>query len=107
MRTIILSAFLASIALADESLSYKNDELNFEIKVPEDSVDWESKEFDAKKFPQLRVYFYSEFADSNAYASIMVQVQKMSSKMARTKINRVAATWKDALEGHLANPRKR
>ncbi len=111
MRTIVLITLvitlLASIATAQDSTSYKSEDLNFEIKVPEDSVDWEMKTIDEKKFPQLRVHFYSEFADSNAYAAIMVQVQKMTPKMARTKIGRVASNWKNALEGHLANPRKR
>lgn len=117
MRTFFCFSLLAAIAFTgpaladplveDDSGTFKSDELNFEIKAPEDSVDWEFKKIDPKTHPQLRVYFFSEFADSNAWASVQVNAQKLSKQAARNKLSKIAGEWKDAMESDLSNPRER
>jgi len=98
---------LAHVAFAEEEGLFKSEELNFEIRAPEESVDWEFKEFDKEAHKTLRVWLYSPFADSDAYASVQVFAQKMPTAMARQKLEKIADKWQASMEGDLASPRNR
>lgn len=106
-RAFASCLLLAGATFAEEEGVFKSEELNFEIRLPEDSVDWEFKEFDKEAHKTLRVWLYSPYADSDAYASVQVFAQKMPSAMVRKKLEKIADKWQSSLEGDLANPRKR
>ncbi|MEM8885468.1 MAG: hypothetical protein AAGD14_15490 [Planctomycetota bacterium] len=88
---------------AKEGVVHSKD-LNFEIRLPEDSVDWEVKPIDPDKDDKrLRAHLYTEFADSASYASVHIYAQKMPGSMVRKKIGRIADDWRKYLEGDLEN----
>jgi len=109
--TPILLASLALISVptvraeeeGDGGGQFKSEELNFEIRTPEDSLDWVSKTIDPEQNPRLRVWFHSEYADSDAYAFVQVFVQKITSGLARTKLDKLADKWKESIEGGIDN----
>jgi len=104
---LLLLVFAVLPASAGEG-DFKSEELNFEIKLPEESVDWDVITLDPKvHHPTLRVLFESVYADSDAYASVQVMVQKMPSGTAREKLEKTAKRWKGSMESNLANPRER
>jgi hypothetical protein len=109
MRILPILLILAAPSFAEDGV-FKSEQLNFEIRLPKDSVDWDHKKIDEetkKKSPTLATWFQTEFADTNAYATIHVYAQLMTPKLARQKLGRIADQWKNALEGDLANPRDR
>jgi hypothetical protein len=107
-----LFGLLALLAPTTELLAggegqFNSKELNFEIEIPEDLVDWEAVEIDNKKYPTLRVHYITPFADSDAYADLRIYVQKMPKSMVRMKLEKLAKKWKGSIEGNLSNPRER
>ena len=84
-RAFVLFLLPVFSAAADEEGFFKSEQLNFEIRLPKDSVDWEVKEIDQKKYVNMRVWYQSDYADSDAYSSIIVHAQKMPPKLARVR----------------------
>jgi hypothetical protein len=102
--------FGATAAHAGDEGVFDSKELNFTVRLPEDSVDWDHKTIDEemkKRSPTLAVWFQSEFADSDAYASVHIYAQLMPGGLARKKLGRIADKWKTAMEGDLGNPHNR
>jgi len=103
---LVLCAAPASRA-ADSDGAFQSKELNFEIRLPSDSVDWKTVPIDEKKFPTLRVHYRSVFVDSGAYAEVQVWAQKLDSSMVRKKLDRIGAQWKPSMEHALENDHDR
>jgi len=104
---ILALLLLSAPSRADESGVFKSEDLNFQIRTPEDSVDWDSMEIDNEKHKTLRVWFHSPFADTDAYASVQVHVQKMHRSQVRRKLEKIAEKWKESLEIDLTEKRDR
>ena len=99
MRRVVPLLLLALSAAADEVGVFKSEPLNFEIRLPEDSVDWEVQEIDQKKYPNMRVWYQSDFADSDAYATIIIHAQKMAGKIVRNGPLAVRFAMESVLRG--------
>ncbi|MHC4930809.1 MAG: hypothetical protein ACYTGV_01280, partial [Planctomycetota bacterium] len=110
MRRAAFLLLLASglWALPEEGL-VKSEEFNFEIRTPEDSVDWEVKETDPEKDPNRKAHFRTEFADSDppTYADVVVSVMPMAAENIRLGLDKIARKWEEAMEGFLDNKRDR
>jgi hypothetical protein len=111
MRKAALLLLLASglWALPDEKGVVKSEEFNFEIRTPEDSVDWEVKEIDQEKDPTRKAHFRTEFADSDppTYADVVVSVMPMAAENLRLGLDKIARKWEEAMEGFLDHKRDR
>jgi len=104
----VLVLLAAPTSRADDTGgAFNSKELNFEVRLPEDSVDWKVIAIDSGAYPTLRVHYRSVFVDSGAYAEFQVYVQKLGSSMVRKKLERIAASWKGSMEYGLEHPHDR
>jgi len=112
MRKAVFLLLLASglFALPEEKGGVKSEEFNFEIRAPEDSVDWEVKELSEEQVAaSWQAHLYTEFADSDppTYSDVVVRVMPMASENIRLGLDKIARKWEEAMEGFLDHKRDR
>jgi hypothetical protein len=116
-RTAILAALVTAIlagallpqAFAEDEGIVSNKKLNFEIRTPPDSIDWEVVEIGEANAKQgCKAHLNTSWADSDppAAADVYVWVKKLSKEDARMGIDFVHKRWR-ALEAVVENPRNR
>ena len=105
----LLAILLALIIQAPDSKGTIDDEqYNFKISMPEDSVDWEMKEI-PKDRAMMRAYFYTEFRDSDptASADFQIFVQRLTKDLTRRSLDKIAGMWSDSIESIIEFNKKR
>ena len=114
MRAATLTLLLLALGTAVEASSWdepfviRDEDHNFEIQTPPDSIDWDAIDPDPGK-PTVRALFRSKFADTEplSYADFYVMVNPLPSTFTKMKLDKVAARWEAPMLGYLANPRAR
>jgi hypothetical protein len=111
-RAAVLLLMLAvpAAALPDGDRTVKDEKLNFEISIPEDSIDWKIETIDeARKKQGEAALLSTTFADSSPVASCQVRVMviPLARTIARMPLAKIQDKWKEHFESHLSNPRDR
>lgn len=102
-----MRALLAILPLLAAGVAPITDEkLNFSLSAPASDA-WTPAEVDPAG--EVKVHLRTEFADSDptAYGEVRLLVRPLAKSQVKLGNDKIAAQWKDALEGHLENPRER
>ncbi|MHC4971942.1 MAG: hypothetical protein ACYTG3_06390 [Planctomycetota bacterium] len=110
MRTaaLLLLLFLPSTLFAGKDALVKDEEHNFEISMPPNSIDWVrfpvSKD---KSRAHIRAHFQTEYADTDPPSTCDVQlmVVGLTKQWARQSLDRIAMQWQPQMEAALASKR--
>lgn len=110
MRTaaLLLLLLLPSTVLAGKDSLVKDEEYNFEISMPPNSIDWVKMPLSKDKSKaHVRAHFQTEYADTDPPSTCDVQlmVVALSKLWARQSLDRIAMQWQPMMEATLSNKR--
>jgi len=93
----------------DDQIVVKDEDCNFEIKSPPDSIDWQAPKLSDERKAFVKAYFITEFTDSEPLAGAYVELQviPLPKRDARMGLDKIAHRWRTALEANFTNPRER
>jgi hypothetical protein len=99
---------LPSMLFAGKDSLVKDEEYNFEISMPPNSIDWVKFPLsEDKSKAYVRAHFQTEYADTDPPSTCDVQlmVVALSKLWARQSLDRIAMQWQPMMEGSLSNTR--
>jgi len=108
MRTLAI-LLLPSLVLAGKDSVVRDEEHNFEISMPPNSIDWEKIPLPKDKaLAHIRAHFQTEYADTDppATCDVNLMVVPLNKHWARQSLAKVAMQWQPQMEGNLANKRE-
>jgi hypothetical protein len=110
MRAIaLLLLLLPSLVFAGKDSLVRDEEHNFEISMPPNSIDWEKIPLPKDKtMAHIRAHFQTEYADTDppATCDVNLMVVPLSKLWARMSLREVAMQWQSQMEGNLSNKRE-
>ena len=101
---------VSTFALPDEDKTVKDEKLNFQVSLPEDSIDWKIIEIpDDLKKKGHAVHLRTVFADTDpeASADFRLIVTPLPKDFVRLSLDKIAKKWAPYMEDHLDNKRDR
>ena len=110
VRSLLLLLIVApAVAGPGDDDVVRNEELNFEISMPPNSIDWDKVALpEDKSKAHLKAHFSTEYADTNPRSEAAVQliVVPLTKMWARKKLMGIAMQWQDQMEDVLTEKRE-
>jgi len=109
MRTAALLLLLPSLLFAGKDSLVSDEEHNFEISMPPQSIDWVKLPLSKdKSLAHIRAHFQTEYADTDppSTCDVNLMVVGLSKLWARQSLDRIAMQWQPQMEGGLTSKRE-
>ena len=106
----LVLAATPDVARPDDEGLVRDETLNFEVRLPPDSIDWKIEPIpEALRKQGHAVWFRTVFADSDpeASADFKLIVLPLHRDFVRMDIAKISTRWAEGMESHLSNPRDR